>query len=166
MQCCHVLTKHFQHFKLLIGFATTKLKWSFRTGRTQNGLVCDNDDPTQDENKFMKVPCVPFAMSVSCDQSAHCSSGTVRGDLTSSQWARSTSLPPTPPTTAPAPLRPAPTLTSEGESLLDYARTRQHTCRQCVLWRAWVFAHDFAFVVFYSSRLFMGRQDTISPSFA
>ena len=55
----------------------------------------------------------------------------VRGDLTSSQtvtqWARSTSLPPTPPTPTPAPpLRPAPTLTSEGESLLDYARTRPH----------------------------------------
>ena len=89
-------------------------------------MVCDNDDPIQDENKFMKVPCVPFAMSVSCDQSAHCSSGGVRGDLTSSQWARSTSLPPTPPTPAPAPLRPAPTLTSGGESLLDYARTRRH----------------------------------------
>ena len=87
---------------------------------------CDNDDPIQDENEFMKVPCMPFAMSVSCDQSAHCSSGGVRGDLTSSQWARSTSLPPTPPTPTPAPLRPAPTLTSEGESLLDYARTRPH----------------------------------------
>ena len=63
---------------------TTTLIGSFQADRTQTVLVlgfpdCDNDDPTQDENKCMKVPCMPFAMSVSCDQSAHCSSGGCKG---------------------------------------------------------------------------------------
>ena len=100
------------------------------------------------------LPTIEFDLSVSVNQRVHCSLGdspTVGEVNLVASYTPNTSPSTTKTGTNPNKWRWV------SSRLCTHAPPQTHTCRQCVLWRAWVFAHDFAFVVFYSSHLFMGR---------